>query len=598
MRQYVAKFKLLTATLLMVCLTLCSTSRASAEPPVGAGERDAANQGSGLSIADLFQKTSPAVVKILVDGESRKGIATGSGFVVAWPTPDSCEVVTNHHVIRPGVTATVEFHDGTVADVGKILAENPSADLALLQVKLRDDTKLSSHFILDVKNAAKPPIGTKLIAIGSPKGMTNTLSEGLISGYRTQDENKDWVQITNPISHGSSGGPLLTEDGRLVGITTASLKDAQNLNFAVPARDVRLLVESTKNARELWKGSCVNCEEYSVFQSLFEAKFRDFCNSHTEFAHELSRVDALSITMILGFAVNDAMAQFKDYCHEQARKDDALGLILHGWFEIQGEYPRNGKRVAEAIAMFRRALPKAPAYRHFILYAIGKAQASGVYDVNASDIVTKRVNPSLFDDAVSTLKLALEANPKFAPALHELAMVLADCRKYSDALEVNRSLLEIVPHSAKARAQRASILADAGSKLAAIEQYNIAIDLDPYDCWSFEKLGRLYTDTGQHEKAIESYKAAIDTVPRLKPGPDGVLQDAYPAYNRQSEALYLVWQIRRLMGWEYIHLTRFDEALAMFEQALQTPGVDDDPTIRPMLEQDIATCLAMRAGKR
>ena len=131
MRQYIAKFKLLTETLLMVCLTLCSTSSTSADPPVGVGERDAAKQGSGLSIADLFQKTSPAVVKIFVNGESHKGVATGSGFIVAWPTPDSCEVVTNYHVIRPGVGATIEFENGAIADVENVLVENDSADLGV-----------------------------------------------------------------------------------------------------------------------------------------------------------------------------------------------------------------------------------------------------------------------------------------------------------------------------------------------------------------------------------------------------------------------------------------------------------------------------------
>jgi S1-C subfamily serine protease len=120
--------------------------------------------------------------------------------------------------------------------------------------------------------------------IGSPKGLKNTLSEGLVSGYRDRAKGSKWVQITAPISPGSSGGPVLTGDGRLVGVATASVIDGQNLNFAVPANEVRnLLFADVKHARSLWKGT-------SISQARDEAYLGAWFNHREHFRMEHSEL--------------------------------------------------------------------------------------------------------------------------------------------------------------------------------------------------------------------------------------------------------------------------------------------------------------------
>ena len=80
-------------------------------------------------------------------------------------------------------------------------------------------------------------VGTAVIAIGSPLGYGNTLSQGIISGLRPHAGQSDMIQITAPISPGSSGGPILsTSTGEILGMTVSSLTTGQNINFAVPAR--------------------------------------------------------------------------------------------------------------------------------------------------------------------------------------------------------------------------------------------------------------------------------------------------------------------------------------------------------------------------
>jgi len=83
------------------------------------------------------------------------------------------------------------------------------------------------------------------VAIGNPLSLESTVSNGIVSGIRS-DEGRRLLQITTPISHGSSGGPLFNMFGQVVGITSAALVGGENLNFAIPINDVKsLLVTST-----------------------------------------------------------------------------------------------------------------------------------------------------------------------------------------------------------------------------------------------------------------------------------------------------------------------------------------------------------------
>src|SRR5262249_43232002 len=114
-------------------------------------------------------------------------------------------------------------------------------DIAIIKVGWW--TGQSSARYLDLAEAEVPPIGTKVYAIGNPKGFANTLSDGLVSGHRSLDRIA-MIQTTAPISPGSSGGPLLGPDAKVVGVTTAIFKGGQNLNFAVPVSHVaKLLVQ-------------------------------------------------------------------------------------------------------------------------------------------------------------------------------------------------------------------------------------------------------------------------------------------------------------------------------------------------------------------
>jgi serine protease Do len=79
-------------------------------------------------------------------------------------------------------------------------------------------------------------VGEAVYTIGSPKGLANTLGAGLLSGLRTGDDETEYIQITAPLSAGSSGGGLFDDRGNLIGVTSFTIRDAQNVNTPPPER--------------------------------------------------------------------------------------------------------------------------------------------------------------------------------------------------------------------------------------------------------------------------------------------------------------------------------------------------------------------------
>src|SRR5581483_10687676 len=167
-------------------------------------------------IPTIAKSASGAIVTIVMAHDD-KPIARGTGFLVG----SDGAIATNYHVIATGNVAAVKFADGTMLPV----------DGALAIDKVRDE----------------------VVAIGNPLGLELTVSNGILSGIRS-NEKHDYklLQITAPISPGSSGGPLFNMAGEVIGITTMYLKGGENLNFAIPVNDAkRLLVADHSELKAL-----------------------------------------------------------------------------------------------------------------------------------------------------------------------------------------------------------------------------------------------------------------------------------------------------------------------------------------------------------
>ncbi|MBP2674099.1 MAG: hypothetical protein H6Q84_939 [Deltaproteobacteria bacterium] len=186
----------------------------------------------------VFRKASPSVVTVQVfGGDDRRLVSQGSGVVVEPGT-----VVTNRHVVESG--GEILVNDGGQAHAASVLHADRDYDLCSLRVPAlpAPPAETASYRTL------RP--GQRVYAIGAPKGLERSISSGLVSSIRPYGE-YPLIQTDTPVSKGSSGGGLFDTDGRLVGITTFTSIEGQNLNFALVSDLVPQLPSRTADIRTL-----------------------------------------------------------------------------------------------------------------------------------------------------------------------------------------------------------------------------------------------------------------------------------------------------------------------------------------------------------
>lgn len=183
------------------------------------------------SFEELAQLAS-SVVMIAIHDDKGKIIGSGSGIMIG----KGGYILTNNHVACGGRYYTVKIEeDDNNYTTDQVIKYNPVLDLAVIRI----DRPLNP---LRIYNGAQKLVrGQKVVAIGSPLGLFNSVSDGIISGFRKIDD-VDMIQFTAPISHGSSGGAVLNMYGEVIGISTAGFDDGQNINLAVGYEFINMFV--------------------------------------------------------------------------------------------------------------------------------------------------------------------------------------------------------------------------------------------------------------------------------------------------------------------------------------------------------------------
>ena len=179
---------------------------------------------SGPITAETIYSFSIDKVALVIGYNNEKPISLGTAFFVE-PTM----AVTNYHVISGCDRVELKFlNDEEVVDEVRIVKGSEAYDLALLET-------MKEFPFFSVDSLYAEVVGAKVYTIGNPHGLEGTITDGIISGKRESD-GVDYIQITAPISPGNSGGPLLNENGSVIGVSSFTLQDSQNLNFAIPIK--------------------------------------------------------------------------------------------------------------------------------------------------------------------------------------------------------------------------------------------------------------------------------------------------------------------------------------------------------------------------
>jgi serine protease Do len=176
--------------------------------------------------------------------------ARGSGFIVA----ADGTIVTNNHVVRGATQVSVTLDDGTTLPA-KVLGRDPRTDLAVLKVSAGHDLPF-----IQLGDSSKAKPGEWVVAIGNPFGLGGTVTAGIVSALGRdigEGPYDQFIQVDAPINQGNSGGPLITQDGKVIGVNTAILSPtggSVGIGFAIPSNVVRDVVGQLRTAGRVTRG--------------------------------------------------------------------------------------------------------------------------------------------------------------------------------------------------------------------------------------------------------------------------------------------------------------------------------------------------------
>lgn len=183
-------------------------------------------QKKALTAEEIYELCKKSTVEI--NAITDYGESIGSGFYI-----DKGMIVTNYHVIEGAEKIIVKDYDEETVEIKTIIGFDKKLDLAILATD-----KENAPLVISQDKVA---VGQDVYAIGSPFGLTATMTKGMVTSAsrKLSDNNVDYIQIDAPVSKGNSGGPLINKYGEVIGIVNMYFVDGQNLNFAINIKELQ-----------------------------------------------------------------------------------------------------------------------------------------------------------------------------------------------------------------------------------------------------------------------------------------------------------------------------------------------------------------------
>jgi tetratricopeptide (TPR) repeat protein len=449
-------------------------------------------------LPDLVRRIKPSAVAIETYDARGEKLSRGSGFFI-----DADRIVTNRHVIEGAHRAEIHSTNGTVIPVKGVLAVDAEGDIALL--KIDPPTPQVRPLPLD---KTSPQEGESVVVIGNPLGLEGSVTNGIVSAVRDIPTFGRIIQITAPISSGSSGSPVVNMQGQVIGIATLQVTGGQSVNFAIPSERISqlqattlmslpdLVVASGRNKRAkavqffrdglsfLSKDDCEKALPYFDKAVDLDNQYAEawaqsgFCNEklgrHAEALEASKKAVNLRPSAESYFNIGLASYYLKQYkdaaeAYRQSIKLDpynsadayyALGLVYRDWGKADDE-----------IYAYKQAIKLRPDY-------------TGAYERLGS----RYMKSKKFNEAIDVYRQLAALKPGDAIAPNNLGEAYAELNRYNDAVESFRQSIRLKPDFGRAYYNLGKCLLAMGNRDAALEQYTILTNIDP--SWA-EKLNAI-----------------------------------------------------------------------------------------------------------
>lgn len=396
----------------------------------------------------IISETKPSVVLIRTFSRDGKQIGTGSGFFIT----DTGDIISNRHVFYGAHRAEAETTKGKFP-ITRVLDQDPDNDLVRLSLG-RTGQKFQHLTMSD----SMPEVGEKIMVIGNPLGLESTVSDGIVSAKRKFPPFDTVIQITCPISPGSSGSPVMNMMGEVIGVATFQMVQGQNLNFAIPVSNVKALKAS--EGVKLTDADIVSTDLIESMESPFDQGQILFSRDQYEGAIPYFK-----------------KAVEKDPFHAEAFY--YLGIC----------YRKTG--TTEAVDAFKKAIEIDPNYVN-AYYELG---------VTYNQLNMKK-------EAIKAFKEVLEISPDHEDALLNLGIAHCLDNNFRSAATVLKRSVEIFPNK---KAYYYLGVSYAGQTLhdKAIYAFKQAIEIDPNYLEAYIGLGASY---GAVENLIQGIKVLNQAV--------------------------------------------------------------------------------------
>jgi tetratricopeptide (TPR) repeat protein len=426
--------------------------------------------------AEIFEKVSAGVVIVQVYNEKGKNIGLGSGVVL--PNGD---VATNYHVIENAIR--IKVYQGGKDYQAVLRYSDRDRDVCSLSVPGMKTVSVVEGGTKTLK------VGSRVYAIGNPEGLELTLSEGIISSLRPV-EGGQYLQITTPISPGSSGGGLFDEEGRLVGLTTFYLAEGQQLNFAVPVEWIDELPRRHKKDVETAETYVEWLDKWRALETKkdFAGLINHAMKRTKAFPGDANAWDALGLAYEKSGEFEKAIETY-----EHALRIDPE--FVEAWTNIGNAYDKSGQP-AKAIEAYQHAL------------RIDPEHASAWY--NLGSVYSEAGD---FAKEIEADRQALRIDPEFAEAWNNLGVDYAhlgvdyhQSDQFAKAIEAHRQAVRINPEYLEAWSNLCMDYTLSGQSGKAVGACQQALRINPEFASAWYFLCIVYTKTGQRGQATEAYR--------------------------------------------------------------------------------------------
>jgi len=504
------------------------------------------------NLTALIKEVSPSVVLVITYDEEGEELSGGSGFFIS----EDGDVITNRHVIQGAYYAEVKTSDEKVYDVKEVLAEDKEGDLVRLSVDIPRD----AVHVLGISDSL-PEVGERVIVVGNPLGLEQTVSDGIVSAVREIPAFGNIIQITAPISSGSSGSPVVNMKGEVIGVASFQMVEGQNLNFAIPSERIaelapgkgQTLAERKAAITEEWLASAEGLY-YKGLHSLWREDYEEALLWFQKAVKENS--DYAEAYFAIGYCKGE-LALYSEAidAYKQAIRinpDDA-----DAYFNLGLTYG-NLERYHEAIEAYKQAIRIRPDY------AEAYFNLGWVYG-----------ELGLYSEAIEAYKQATRIKPNYAKVYYNLGWTYAKLGRWSKAIEAYKQVIRINPNYAEAYYNMGVAYGKLGYKESLslervereyrlrlyieeeIKAYKQAIRINPDYAEAYYNMGlafyssRIWDAIPSLLKAIEAYRQVI----RIDPNYVGIYDNLVKSYND--------------LGTAYGIRGRYYEAMDAYRRAIQ-----------------------------